>query len=259
MILDDVIFNKRQEVTALKLRQSLSNLDEELRNAPKPRDFYKAISQGELSLIAELKKASPSAGVIRQQFEPVSLAKMYEGAGAHAISVLTDKKFFQGELEHLRMARSATKLPILRKDFIIDESQIYESRIAGADAILLIVSVISDEELEKFLRISRNLKMDCLVEVHTPGDAERALKSEARIIGINNRDLKTFKVNFNTIFDLIARFPKLKERTIVSESGIKSKENVRMLKEKGVNAVLIGEALLKSKDIEGKIRELLGA
>ncbi len=256
MILDDIIFNKRQEVTALKLRQNLLKLEE--KTVPKERDFYDAINKKEIGLIAEIKKASPSLGLIRSEFEPVCIAQTYEEAGAFAISVLTDEKFFQGNLEHLREVKAATKLPVLRKDFIIDESQIYESKIAGADAILLIVSLLSLPELDKFIRLSHTLKMDCLVEAHSAEDVEKALKSPARIIGINNRDLNTFEVDLNTTFDLISRYPKLKEKIIVSESGIKTKEDVVMLRKKGVNALLIGETLLRSRDIEAKIKELFG-
>ena len=160
-------------------------------------------------------------------------------SGARAISVLTDEKFFQGNLEHLREVKAATKLPVLRKDFIIDESQIDESKVAGADAILLIVSVLSQEELNKFIKLAHTLKMDCLVEAHSAGDVEKALKSPARIIGINNRDLNTFKVNLNTTFDLIYRYPKLKEKLVISESGIKTRENVNMLREKGIKITKI--------------------
>jgi len=256
MILDEIIFHKRQEVTTLKLKENLLKLEQ--KEQSRQRDFFNAINKKDICLIAEIKKASPSAGVIREVFEPVCLAQAYEGAGACAISVLTDEKFFQGSIEHLKEVKAATKLPVLRKDFIIDESQIYESKSAGADAILLISTILSPDDLVKFVELAHTLKMDCLVEVHSPDDVEKALQSPARIIGINNRDLNTFKVNLNTTFDLITSFPKLKEKIIVSESGIKTKENVDLLRRNGVNSLLIGETLLQCNDIEAKIKELFG-
>ena len=257
MILDDIIFNKRQEVTALKVRLNIQNVKKLMKELPRPRSFLKALPKSKFSLIAEIKKASPSAGVIVEKFEPIYLAKVYEESGASALSVLTDEKFFQGRLEHLKLAKESTTIPILRKDFIIDESQIYESRINGADAILLIVRVLTDEQLADFVDLAQTLKMKCLVEVHDERELERALKAEAEIIGINNRDLDTFEVDFQTTLDLMGRYPELKDKVVVSESGINSAEQVKALREKGVSAVLIGESLLKSQDIGAKIKELM--
>lgn len=256
-ILDDIIFNKRQEVTALKVRLNVQNVKKAIKDLPRPRNFLKAFPKGKFSLIAEIKKASPSAGILAPKFEPVYLAKVYEESGAAAISVLTDEKFFQGSLEHLKQAKDSTTIPILRKDFIIDESQIYESRVAGADAILLIVKILTDEQLEEFMNLSRGLKMHCLVEVHDEAELERALKVEAEVIGINNRDLDTFKVDLNTTLTLMDKYPELKEKVVVSESGIDSAEQARALREKGVAAILVGESLLRSPDIGAKIRELI--
>lgn len=254
MILDDIIFNKRQEVTALKVRLNIPKVKKIIKELPHPRKFLK----GKFSLIAEIKKASPSAGVIVEKFEPVYLAKVFEEAGAAALSVLTDEKFFQGKLEHIKEAKDSTTIPVLRKDFIVDESQIYESRVAGADAVLLIVRILSDEQLEEFINLARALKMKCLVEVHDEKETERALKVDAEIIGINNRDLDTFQVDFDTTLNLMDKYPELREKIVVSESGISSAEQVRALKGKGVSAILVGESLLRSRDIGAKIRELMG-
>jgi indole-3-glycerol phosphate synthase len=258
MALDDIIFNKRQEVTTLKVRLNIPKIKQIIKELPRPRNFLKALPKGKLSLIAEIKKASPSAGVIAQKFEPVYLAKVYEESGAAALSVLTDEKFFQGKLEHIKEAKESTTIPVLRKDFIIDESQIYESRVAGADAVLLIVRVLSDEQIEDYLNLAQSLKMKCLVEVHDERDLERALKAEAELIGINNRDLDTFQVDFNTTLDLMGKYPELKEKIVVSESGIQSADQVKALREKGVSAVLVGESLLRSPDIGAKVKELMG-
>ena len=258
MILDDIVFNKRQEVTSLKVRYSFADLAKLGRGLPRPRNFERALPKGKLSLIAEIKRASPTAGAIREGLEPTLIAKMYEECGASAISVLTDAKYFQGNIDDLKKAKDSTTVPVLRKDFIIDTSQIFESRIAGADAILLIASVLKEGELHDFIRLSHDLGMKCLLEVHDEKDTERALNSEAKIIGINNRDLQTFEVDLETTPRLIGSFPELKKRIVVSESGIKSRKDVEMLRECGADAILVGETLLRSHDIAAKIQELIG-
>jgi len=257
-ILDEIVFNKRQEVTVLKLHLDLKKIKNLMRELPPPRNFLRAFSRGKFSLMAEIKRASPSAGVLLEKFEPVYLAKSYEEAGAAALSVLTDEKYFGGKLADLKAAKESTTIPVLRKDFIIDEAQIYESRLHGADALLLIVRILSFEQLQKYLDLAQNLKMKCLVEVHNEEELEQALKAEAEIIGINNRDLDTFEVDFNTTLRLMDKYPELKERVVISESGISSSEQVKKLREKGVSGMLVGEALLKSKDISAKVRELMG-
>lgn len=256
--LDEIVFNKRQEVTALKVRLNTQNIRKLLKGLPPPRDFAKALPKGKFSLIAEIKKASPSAGVIAEKFEPASLAKTYEASGAAAISVLTDEKFFQGRLAYLKTAKDSTTIPILRKDFIIDEAQIYESRLAGADAVLLIARLLADEQLNVFLELAHSLKLSCLVEVHNANELERALKTKARLIGINNRDLDTFKLDLKTTFKLIEKYPELKKRIVVSESGIESAKQVKQLRAAGVSAILVGTSLMKSRDIGAKIKELVG-
>jgi len=258
MILDDIIFNKRQEVTTLKVLFSGKDPGKQVKGLPKPRDFLKAFRKGKFSLIAELKKASPSAGVIRSDFEPVTLAKAYEESGASAISVLTDEKFFQGKLENIQFAKQSTTIPVLRKDFIIDETQIYESRLAGADAVLLIARVLNDEELAGFIRLTEEEGMQALVEVHDQAEVERVLKTDARIIGINNRNLDTFKVDLQNTVRLMQEFPALKERIVISESGILTRKDVEALKKAGVNGILVGESILRSKNIPARIRELMG-
>ncbi|KPJ65764.1 hypothetical protein AMJ44_09515 [candidate division WOR-1 bacterium DG_54_3] len=258
MILDDIIFNKRQEVTSLKVLLSGKDPRKLAKDLPKPRDFMKAFRKGKFSLIAEIKKASPSAGIIREDLNPISLAKTYEECGASAISVLTDEKFFQGKLEHLKAAKDSTTIPILRKDFIIDDSQVYESRIAGADAILLIARVLEEADLSGLIKLAESLGMQALVEVHNTEEVERVLKAGAKLIGINNRDLDTFKVDLKTTLQLMQKFPKLKDRIVISESGIERHEDVETLKGAGVSGVLIGESLLRSRNIPAKVKELLG-
>ncbi len=258
MVLEDIILNKKQEIISLKLQYSGKNLAELIKGLPKPRDFLGAFGKEKFSLIAELKKASPSAGLIRKDFEPITLAKTCEESGASAISVLTDEKHFQGELDYLKAAKESTTIPILRKDFIIDEEQVYEARIAGADALLLIVRILSDEQLGVLLKLTEELGMQALLEVHDAGEIERALKTDAKIIGINNRDLDTLKVDLQNTVQLIEKFPQLRERIVISESGIKSREDIEKLKKAGSDGVLIGEVLMKSGNIAEKIKELMG-
>jgi len=257
-VLDDIIFDKRQEVTALKARFNLKNVKQLVGGLPATRDFFRALPRGRMSLIAEIKHASPSAGVIADRFGPTYLAQTYELNGAAALSVLTDEKYFRGKLAYLKEAKDATTIPVLRKDFIIDESQIYESRIAGADAVLLIAAVLDDCQLQDYLALARSLKMSCLVEVRSEAEADRVLQTDARIIGINNRDLATFKVDCRTTLDLLAKLPALKERTVVSESGLATAGQVKELYAAGVSAILVGTSLMQSPDIGAKIREIMG-
>ncbi|MBU0630868.1 MAG: indole-3-glycerol phosphate synthase TrpC [Candidatus Margulisbacteria bacterium] len=258
MNLDDIVFNKRQEVTALKLTFDLDQAQKAIAKLPKPHDLKKALTKKKLALIAEVKKASPSAGLICKEFSPVAIALEYQEAGAAAISVLTDEKYFQGKLDDLRKIRKKVSLPLLRKDFIVDEAQIYESRLAGADAILLIVRILTNEELKKFLALAAKLKMSALVEVHDLAETMRALEAGAEIIGINNRDLDALTINLQNSFYIIKSLPQLKKLVIVSESGIQSGDETARLSAVGVNAVLVGESLLTSKDIKAKARELIG-
>ncbi|OGC12094.1 hypothetical protein A3K48_06470 [candidate division WOR-1 bacterium RIFOXYA12_FULL_52_29] len=258
MNLDDIVFNKRQEVTALKLTFDLDQVQKSIGKLPQPRDLKKALTKKKLALIAEVKKASPSAGLIRKDYSPVAIAREYQAAGAAAISVLTDEKYFQGKLDDLRKIRKKVALPLLRKDFIIDEVQIYESRLAGADAILLIVRILTDEELKRFLAVAKKLKLQALVEVHDLAETIRALASGAEILGVNNRDLDALTVNLQNSFYIVKSLPQLKRLVIVSESGIQSGEETARLRAAGFDAILVGESLLGSKDIKAKAKELIG-
>jgi indole-3-glycerol phosphate synthase len=221
------------------------------------RGFGAAIDRGPdaLGLIAEVKKASPSAGTISENFDPVRIAKAYESAGAHAISVLTDEPFFQGNLSHLTRVRVATSLPVLRKDFILHEAQIFEASCAGADAILLIVAALGQPELEALYKTASDFQLDVLVEVHTLGELERALDLDAKIIGINNRNLATFEVHLETTEQLSEEVPN--EVILVSESGIKTVADTRRVLDSGCNAILVGETLMRSEDVHAAVSDLL--
>ena len=253
MILDEIISTKIEEVKVLKERYGTEHFAGNIVLSSK--DFADAIKEP-VSLIAEVKKASPSAGIVSQDFDPLKVALSYESSGAKAVSVLTDEKYFKGSVDYLKEISGGIKLPVLRKDFIIDEIQIYEARFYGADAVLLIASVLTDEEIKKFSFVAAECGMDVLLEIHNRAEMLRALECGAGIIGINNRDLKTFKVDFNLTFELAALVPGRDDRILVSESGISAPEQVKRLKNARINAALIGEELMKAQDIGKKIKEL---
>ncbi len=255
MILDDILAAKRLEVKELKRLSSIKDFKEKISQISAPLDFKNAVT-GPRALIAEVKKASPSAGVISDDFNPQDIARKYEEAGANAISVLTETNYFKGSNDHLVAVRRAVNIPILRKDFIVDEIQIYEARALGADAILLIAAALTDEELLRFYEIATILQMNCLVEVHTKDEMLRVLKTPAKIIGINNRDLKTFSVDTKTTLSLSAYVPSGSGYVIVSESGIKDGGDAAGFGECRINALLVGEALIKSQDVKMKMEEL---
>ncbi len=260
MLLNEIVETKKGEVQILKEQFSkfikIPNLADIF---PEISDFKAAIkSSGKITLIAEIKKASPTSGVIVQDFDPMKLADIYEKSGASALSIVTDAKYFQGMLTYLKNVNQKSKLPILRKDFIIDESQILESRMSGADAVLLIARILEQDQLNAFIEKCSSYKLSALIECHDEKDVEKALTAKASIIGINNRDLDTLKVDFNTSLNLATKFPELKSKILVSESGISSKSQINELKSAGFSTVLIGESLLKSNDIPGKVKELLG-
>jgi indole-3-glycerol phosphate synthase len=249
----EILETKKEEVAQLK-RNGLSSPAQ--RSIPGIRDFRSAICQpGRINLIAEIKFASPSAGMIREKTDPIKIGLMYERAGASAISLLTDQKFFHGHLENLPEVKQAVTLPVLRKDFIIDEIQIREALAWGADAILLIVRILSAAQLKELLHVSYENGLAALVEVHDRGDLEKALDAKAEIIGINNRDLDTFEINLQTTQKLAAQIPE--GHIIVGESGIHNPKDIEGLKGLKVNAVLIGSALMSSADIESKTREMV--
>ena len=259
-ILDKIVEVKKREVAKLPARLIASgDLRDALLEHGERRDFIGALKKprhGHIALIAEVKKASPSAGLICKDFDPVHIAKEYEAAGASCISVLTDEKFFQGSLDYLRQVRAAVKLPLLRKDFIIDERQILEAIEWGADAILLIVSILNDEQLAKFHSLATEAGLSVLVEVHDEAELERALKIGPALIGVNNRDLKTFKVDLATTEKLAKRIKR--SAVLVAESGIHSRADVERLQKCGANAILVGESLLREGSIQANIRELIG-
>ena len=259
-ILDKIVEEKKREIAKLPARIiAAGDLRDALLEHGERRDFVAALKQAKpIGLIAEVKKASPSAGIICKDFDPVHIAKEYEAAGASCLSVLTDEKFFQGSLDYLRQIRAAVKLPLLRKDFIIDERQILEAIEWGADAILLIVSILNDEQLKKFHTLAKEAGLAVLVEVHDAQEMERALKigAELELIGVNNRDLKTFKVDLATTENLAEKIGR--EKILVAESGVHTRADVERLKKCGAKAILVGESLLRGGDIKTKIRELIG-
>ena len=243
--LEEILEVKRQEIE--QLRPRAAELDREARARTDFRDFRSALHLDDevFAVIAEIKKASPSAGVIAKSFDPVEIAKNYERAGANAISVLTDSKFFQGSLEHLKNVRNAVSLPLLRKDFIWDRAQIAESAANGADAILLIVAALTQDQLVRLLKGAKEFRLHALVEVHRVDELQRALEAGAEIVGINNRDLTTFDVDLAVTEELCRDVPD--EIVLVSESGIKTPQDVARVKACGVDAVLVGEALMRGE------------
>ncbi|MGQ9805513.1 MAG: indole-3-glycerol phosphate synthase TrpC [Chlorobiales bacterium] len=247
--LDKILDEKRQEVTALKLRGVARTFEQERRYLPPARNFTKAIQrQSEtLKLIAELKKASPSRGVIVEKFDPIERAETYLNIGASAFSVLTDEKFFQGKIAYLEQVRSRFELPVLRKDFIIDEIQILETRLIGADAMLLIVAALDNAKLQAFLQLGTELGLHMLTEVHDEWELERAMKFDAPIIGVNNRNLRDFSVSLQTSIRVKKEIPR--DVISVSESGIQTKSDLRVIESAGFDAVLIGEGLTLESDL----------
>jgi len=254
-MLNRIIAQKREDVEHRKQSMPLSSLKERIAQRQAPLDFALALEGGRTRLIAEVKRASPSRGVLCPNFNPVELAKNYAEGGAAAISVLTEANYFEGSIDHLAAIREEIELPLLRKDFIFDQYQVYESCAYGADALLLIVANLSQEQLGELLSLSHSLGLNCLVEVHNEDEVERALLTQAKIIGINNRDLNTFTIDINATRRLRPLIPQ--ERIVVSESGIRSRSDVEKLKGWGVNAVLVGEALVTTGNIQTKMRELI--
>ncbi|MBN1902006.1 indole-3-glycerol phosphate synthase TrpC [Candidatus Sumerlaeota bacterium] len=257
MILDEIVRYKKLFVAQSRENKPLEEVKEDARKSAPPFDFHGALSRAfpKVHVIAEVKKASPSRGVIRKDFDPVRIAMRYEECGASAVSVLTDEKYFQGSLEILRAIRNAIKIPILRKDFIIDEYQIYEARAAGADAALLIAAILKDDLMTQYYSLARSLNMSVLLEVHSEEELKRALKVNPRIIGINNRNLKDFTVDIHQTIRLCKMIPK--GIIIVSESGIRDARDLALLESHGVRAVLVGESLMRSEDAGGALKSLL--
>jgi indole-3-glycerol phosphate synthase len=257
-ILDQIIATKRREVAEAKARVSEEQLRERLGETPPVRDFHAALAQpGPIRLIAEVKKASPSKGVIRADFHPVDIARTYQRHGAACISVLTDQQYFQGSLDYLRQVRQAVDLPVLRKDFIIDAYQVLEARAAGADAVLLIAECLDDASLKTLHDAIVALGMTPLVELFEPANLPRVLAVGARLVGVNNRDLRTFQTDLEHTVRLRRLIPD--DRLVVGESGIRTRQDVERLEAAGVRAMLVGETLMARADIGAAVDELLGA
>lgn len=256
-VLSEILADKRTEVYCSRKRVSASELERRIADMAPPRDFLGALLNAPVpALIAEVKKASPSKGVIRADFDPVEIAKIMAANGAACLSVLTDEPHFQGHLSYLRAIRDVVDLPLLRKDFIIDEYQLLEARAAGADAVLLIVAALPKGDLKTLIDASRALSLTVLIEVHNAEELEEALATDAKLIGINNRDLHLFRTTLQTTLDLMPRVPA--DRIVVSESGINRRSDVERLAAAGVRVVLVGESLMREPDIAAKIHELLG-
>ncbi len=253
--LDTIIAHKHAEIAWQKQAKPLDVWANETQSAPLPRDFLAALRAPGVSLIAEVKKASPSKGLLCPDFDPVRLARAYAANGAAAISVLTDARFFQGSLGDLRAVRQAVDVPVLRKDFVVDPYQVYEARAAGADAVLLIVAALDDATLRDLYALIRRLDMAALIEVHNAAELERALPLQPRLIGVNNRDLRTFHVTLDTTAALRPHIPA--DVVLVAESGIHTPEDVARLASIGVDAMLVGEALVTSGNIGEKIKSLM--
>ena len=253
-ILERILEVKRGEISAAKERSPLATVEARARAAPAPRDFVAALRAKRPAIIAEIKKASPSRGVLRADFDPAAIAMSYEHAGAACLSVLTDRQFFQGAPEHLVAARAACSLPVLRKDFVIEPYQVYESRALGADCILLIAACLAKEQMLELERTAKRLAMAVLVEVHDAAELESALELETPLIGINNRDLNTFETRLQTTVDLLPRVPG--GRNVVTESGILSPADVAQLRVAGVEAFLVGEAFMRSADPGAALKRL---
>jgi indole-3-glycerol phosphate synthase len=260
-ILKKILARKAEEVAERSARTPIEELRRRAAVAPAPRGFVDAIrariAAGQPAVIAEIKKASPSKGILRADFHPAEIARSYERHGATCLSVLTDADFFQGSDAHLQEARAACSLPVLRKDFTIDPYQVYEARVLGADAILLIVAALDDARLRELSALARTLGMDVLVEVHDAAELERALPLEDALLGINNRNLHTFETRLETTFDLLPMIPR--NRIVITESGILTAADVTRLRERGVQTFLIGEAFLRAGDPGDRLEELFAS
>ncbi|MBS4039818.1 MAG: indole-3-glycerol phosphate synthase TrpC [Flavobacteriales bacterium] len=257
MILDKIVAYKRKKIEVEKQQLPIDLLLKQLENIEEPRNFKKALKKEKgLSIIAEVKKASPSKGIIREDFRPLEIVNLYNENKVEAISVLTEDKFFLGSPQYLKDIKNSTYLPLLRKDFIIDSYQIYQTKALGADVILLIAAILTQKQLIDFQKLAVQVGLHCLVEVHTREELEVVLETEADIIGINNRNLQTFETTLETTRELIEMIPR--DKIVISESGIHGRGDMKYLADLGVDGVLIGEGLMRASSIGEKLRELRG-
>lgn len=255
-VLDRIVANKREEIALVKKRRDLQSLRDAVGHAPPVRDFLGALrGHNEVRLIAEVKKASPSKGVIRPSFHPVQIAEAYEAGGAAALSVLTDEPFFQGRLDYLTDVRDHVALPVLRKDFILEEYQVLEARVAGADAVLLIAECLPGNELADLYQCIRSLGMTALIELYDPNHLQRVLDTGTKLVGVNNRDLNTFAVDLEHVIRMRPHVPS--DVTLVAESGIFYHEDVERLELAGINAILVGESLMRQEDVKKAVIQLM--
>ncbi len=256
-VLARIVAQKLTEVAAAKSARPADELKRQIVAAPRVRDFVAALRAAPtIGLIAEVKKASPSAGIIREDFDPVAIARIYEAAGASCLSVLTDEKFFQGHLDFLRAVRQAVGIPVLRKDFLIDPYQVLEARAAGADAVLLIAECLDNRQLRELYEATTALGMTALIEIYDPANLDRILPLNPPLVGVNNRDLRSFVTDLDQTLRIQPRVPA--GTLLVSESGIKTRADVERLRSHGVGAILVGETLMRSADIGAAVRELIG-
>ncbi|PCH83252.1 MAG: indole-3-glycerol-phosphate synthase [Piscirickettsiaceae bacterium] len=259
-VLKKILARKQEEITERSAQVSIDQLKRQIETASPVRGFVRAIQQklatGQSAVIAEVKKASPSKGLLREHFVPAEIAKSYQAGGAACLSVLTDKDFFQGSEAYLKQARAACELPVIRKDFIVDPYQVYEARAMGADCILLIVAALDDEPLRQLHDLANELGMDVLVEVHNADELQRALKLDLLLVGINNRNLRTFETSLQTTLDLLSAIPD--NVVVVSESGLHKTADIALLREHQVNTFLIGEAFMREVDPGEALRKLVG-
>jgi indole-3-glycerol phosphate synthase len=262
-ILRKIVLHKKQEVIQAQKKIKINNIKEKIYPITKSRRFMSSIvskyQQKKPAIIAEIKKASPSRGIIREDFEPIEIAKIYQKNGACCLSVLTDKNFFQGDGRYLIDVKKATKLPVLRKDFIIDEYQIYEAKAMGADCILLIASILDEQQIRDFYQLAKDLKMDVLLEVHDKKEMKVALKTPIKLIGVNNRNLRDFNVDINNTIKLKKLITDEDNKILITESGISSFADVQKMLENNIYGFLIGEALMKEKNITRKIQNMFGS
>ncbi len=259
-ILNKILARKREEIAERQMKTPIGELHKQAEKAGPPRGFVKAmqakIASGQAAVIAEIKKASPSRGVLREDFRPAEIAQSYARAGAACLSVLTDRDFFQGSEAYLRQAHAACGLPVIRKDFLIEAYQVVEARAIGADCILLIAAALDDSGMAELAQLAGELGMDVLVEVHDADELHRALKLDLKLVGINNRNLRTFGVSLHTTLELLWSIPD--DRIVVTESGILTPSDVALMRDHGVHAFLVGEAFMKADEPGEKLRELFG-